>query len=102
MRMISYGILRAFIRLDATAAEAMNRWYELAEEAGWKSLVDVRQTFPHCDPVTVASGNTVYVFNVGGNKWRIICAIHFDWGRLYILRVLTHRQYDRNQWLKDL
>jgi mRNA interferase HigB len=38
------------------------------------------------------------VFNVGGNKLRIICAVHFNTGKVFIRTVLNHTEYDRDAW----
>jgi mRNA interferase HigB len=44
----------------------------------------------------------VAVFNIHGNKYRLIAAIHYDYPRVFVLRVLTHREYDTNRWKKEL
>jgi len=44
-------------------------------------------------------GNLV-VFNIGGNKYRLIAAIHFNRRKLYIRHVLTHTEYDKERWKK--
>ena len=49
--------------------------------------------FPSADKV----GDFV-VFNIGGNKYRLIAAIHFNRGRIYVRHVLTHQDYDRGAW----
>jgi len=59
---------------------------------------DVRRIYPHADPVRVASGNTVTVFNVAGNKYRLVAAIHYNAGRVYVLRIMTHADYGRGTW----
>jgi mRNA interferase HigB len=46
----------------------------------------------------VRSGNTVTVFNIGGNKWRLIAAIHYNTKIVYILSVMTHEEYDVDKW----
>jgi mRNA interferase HigB len=74
----------------------------LTSAAVWKSLVDTRKTFPHADQVTVASNRTVTVFNIGGNNYRLITAIHYNTKIVYILRFLTHAQYDKDAWKKAL
>jgi mRNA interferase HigB len=102
VRVISHRSIRQFIDRHPVSAEAMERWYHTVVAARWESFVDVRSIFRSCDPVVVASENTVYVFNVGGNKYRIICAIHFNRKKVYILRVLTHSQYDRDEWKAEL
>lgn len=54
------------------------------------------------DAVKVKSGTTVYVFNVGGNKYRAVVAIHFNRRICFILRIMTHTEYDRAQWKEEL
>ncbi|HRI16680.1 MAG TPA: type II toxin-antitoxin system HigB family toxin [Verrucomicrobiota bacterium] len=58
--------------------------------------------FPPADPVEVASGCTVYVFNVAGNKYRMIVAIHFNPGRVFTRRLLTHTDYSKGHWKDQL
>ena len=41
------------------------------------------------------------VFNIGGNKCRLIVVIHFNRGKIYVRSVLTHQDYDRNKWKED-
>lgn len=80
------------------AATALQAWYRVARKATWRSLQDVRRVYPHADLVSVSSGNKVTVFNVGGNKYRLIAAIHYNAQRLYVLRLLTHAEYSREFW----
>ncbi len=70
--------------------------------ARWRNIQEVRRVYPHADPVTVASGNTVTVFNVCGNKYRLIVAIHYNRQRVYVLRLLSHAEYSKNLWKKSL
>lgn len=51
---------------------------------------------------TTGKGSAVVIFDVGGNKYRIIAALHCDREICYVLRVLTHEQYDTNRWKKEL
>jgi mRNA interferase HigB len=60
----------------------------------------VRDTFRHADPVAVGGGDRVVVFNVGGKNYRVVAKISFEKQKVYVLQVLTHREYDR-QWWKD-
>lgn len=57
------------------------------------SLVELRRAFPHADQV---GGLTV--FNIGGNKARLIGAIHYDRRKVYIRAVLTHAESDAGNW----
>jgi mRNA interferase HigB len=61
------------------------------------SFVELRQAFGSADMV-----GKLTVFNIGGNKYRLIAAIQFDRGRVYIRHVLTHREYDLNKWKNEL
>jgi mRNA interferase HigB len=57
--------------------------------------------YPHADAVTVASGRTVVVFNIRGNRYRLVTAIHYNRQLVYTLRFMTHAEYSKNRW-KDM
>ncbi len=82
----------------------MRDWYVLAERATWASFADVKATFGRTDQVKVRSGQTVCVFNIGGNKFRLVAFVSYVKGKVYLLRVMTHQEYDKGnqQWKKDL
>jgi mRNA interferase HigB len=73
----------------------LRRWYKLVSETSFAGFADLRKTFPSADLV----GDLV-VFNVSGNKFRLIASIHFNRGRVYVRHVLTHLEYDRGDWKK--
>ena len=98
MRVISVKTLKEFWRRHADAEGPLLDWYEVTERARWRNFVEVKQTFGTADAVKVASGNTVTVFDIGGNKYRLIAAIHYNAGVVYALMVLTHREYDTSKW----
>lgn len=50
-------------------------------------------TFPSADVV----GNLI-VFNIGGNKYRLIAMIHFNRGKVYVRHVMTHKEYEKGAW----
>jgi mRNA interferase HigB len=54
---------------------------------------DLRATFPNADRV-----DNLIVFNIGGNKYRLIASVHFNRGTVYIRHVLTHQEYARGAW----
>jgi mRNA interferase HigB len=62
----------------------------------------VRRTFPRADLVTVSSERTVVIFNIGGNKYRLITAIPSNTRKVFVLRFLTHAEYDSQGWKEDL
>ncbi len=72
------------------AKAAMTEWYATASKAGWNNFSELKKTFNSADMV---SGNKV-IFDVGGNKYRIVGLVAFRSKRIYILFVGTHAQYD--------
>ena len=95
-------MLVEFGRRHSDAVEPLARWYQIARRARWTSFHDVRVDFAHADVVKVASGNTVTVFNVAGNKYRLVTAIHYNRQVVYTLRIMTHAEYSRAKWTDEL
>jgi mRNA interferase HigB len=93
MHVISKKKLRDFWRLHPAAEVPLNNWHAAAKKARWKSFADVRRTFGSVDLY-----KQFLVFNVGGNKFRLIVIAHFNRGKLYVRHVLTHREYDAGKW----
>jgi mRNA interferase HigB len=102
MRIITRQRLREFAQQHPDAAEPLQNWYRLLREAKWQSLQDVRRVYPHADAVTVGSGKSVTVFNICGNKYRLIAAIHYNRQRLYVLGLFRHAEYSKGFWKKRL
>jgi mRNA interferase HigB len=59
-------------------------------------VADVREVYPHADQVGRCT-----IFNIGGNKFRLVVVIHFNRGKLFVRQVLTHEQYDDEKWKED-
>jgi len=102
MRVITRKRLKEFWTKHPESEASLVRWFHLARIADWKDFNQARRIFPHADQVRVRSGRTVTVFNLGGNKYRIVTAIHYNTRTLYILRIFTHREYDRQAWREQL
>jgi mRNA interferase HigB len=102
VRIIRPAFLIAAARRHPTAEPSLRVWQRAVTGAEWRGLADVRATFAGADAVRVASGRMVVVFNIGGNNFRLICALHYDRRRLYTLRFLTHAEYSKNRWKDDL
>lgn len=58
----------------------------------------MRLTFPTADGVSLKNGEALTVFNIGGNKYRLITRIRYDFRLINVRIVLTHAECDRNQW----
>lgn len=93
MRIISHRKLREFFETPGRedSRTSLQRWYDTATKAEWHTLGDIRQDFPATDYV----GNQRYVFNIRGNKYRLVVVIQFTHGRIYIRFVGTHAEYDK-------
>lgn len=101
-RIITRKRLREYAAMHPEAKASLERWEHTVGSAKWQSPAELKQTFNNVDPATVSSGNQVYVFNIQGNEHRLIAAIHFDKGRIYVLRILTHKDYDTQRWKDEL
>jgi len=75
---------------------------EVVRQAEWRSLAEVRRTYAHADAVKVGSGKIATVFNIAGNDYRMITAIHYNTGVVYTLLFLTHAEYSKDRWKKQL
>jgi mRNA interferase HigB len=72
-------------------------WFDTAAQADWKTLEDVRRTFPATDMV-----GDLAIFNIRGNNYRLIVRMVFRYKRIYIKEFLTHAEYDQGAWKKWL
>lgn len=102
MRIIKKSTLAAYWQRNPQSEIGLQHWHQLAKAGRWESLSDVRATFPHADSITVASGRTVVVFNISGNKYRLITAIHYNRQIVFALMVLTHAEYSKERWKDTL
>jgi mRNA interferase HigB len=93
MRVITRKRISDFARNHPDCANALDSWYRIIKSSTIGNFAELRGAFPSADQV---GGLTV--FNIGGNKVRLIAAIHYNTQRLYIRYVLTHSEYDRNKW----
>jgi mRNA interferase HigB len=96
MHVISPKKLREFWALHPDAESPLRSWLAVAEESEWEKFADVREIYPSVDQV-----GRFTVFNIGGNKFRLIVVVHFNRGKLYVRHVLTHQDYDKGAWKKE-
>jgi len=98
MRVISLQPLREFWAMHPDAEEPLRAWYGTTLGAEWENLQDARATYPHADGVKTKGGDTLTVFNIGGNKYRLIARIRYDYQLVNVRHVLTHAEYDEGKW----
>jgi mRNA interferase HigB len=101
MRIISEKRLRGFWQAASgkgsrTREKVMRQWMAVVKKARWQTFSDIRGTFNHADIY-----GSCTIFDVGGNKYRIIAKVAFGIKVVFIRRVLTHAEYDENIWRSD-
>lgn len=93
MRIITRKRLNQFAEKHPDTKSALQNWYRQAKMKEIKSFIDLRKVFGSADQV-----GKLTVFNIGGNKVRLIAAIHYNRQIIYIRAVLTHKEYDEGKW----
>ncbi len=93
MHVISKKKLREFWETWPEAEKPLRAWYRVAEQSTWEKYADVKQTYSRADQV-----GRCLVFDIAGNKFRLIAIPFYQYGRIYIRHVLTHGEYDRGNW----
>ena len=102
MKVIKSATVRQWAQKHPRARSSLLGWLALAKVAKFKNFVALRQVYRSADQVQVASGRKVIVFNISGNNYRLIAAVHFNTQRVFALRFLTHAEYSKNQWKETL
>ena len=82
-------------KVDSETRSELKAWFRAAHAAAWRSLVDVRQDFPAADQV-----GTALIFNVRHNRYRLIARVQFSKRLVFVKALLTHKEYDREEWKK--
>lgn len=93
MKIISNSALRAFAAEHPQAGEALQGWRRVVERNRFDNWAQLKATFNSVDKV-----GELAVFDIGGNKYRLVAFIRFAPQILYIKSVLTHREYDQGAW----
>jgi len=91
MRVIAKRTLRAFWERHADAEGALRAWHAEAKRANWKGPADVKRDYPSA---SVIAGDRL-VFNIRGNRYRLIVAVRYEFQVVYIRFVGTHAEYDK-------
>jgi mRNA interferase HigB len=93
MRIITVGRLRDFWRRPGRedAEQPLRAWVHVVRAAEWSKPTDVKEMFRSADIVP----NGRIVFNIGGNKYRLVVAVHYRGKRVYVRFIGTHKEYDK-------
>ena len=93
MHVIAKPALVEFWKKHSGAEGPLEAWYRIMRREVVADFNALRETFgsaDYVDPFTVS--------NIGGNKYRLIAVIHYNRRKVYIRQVLTHAEYDRDNW----
>jgi mRNA interferase HigB len=93
MHVISRRKLREFGTVHPPARTPLDAWYKKAKAATWGSFHEVQAAFPQADVY-----RQYVVFDIGGNKYRLIAEINSTRRKVFVRHVLTHTDYDRGNW----
>jgi len=91
MRIIALRVLRDFWSRHPDAETPLRSWYAVASRAEWRSPAEVKANYRNASFIA----NNRIVFNVKGNDYRLVVAVHYNRGMMFIRFVGTHREYDR-------
>lgn len=92
-KLISNRALREFSARHAEAAQPLQDFRRKIEKGSFGNFAELRAVFPAVDKV-----GERYVFNIGGNKFRLVAGIDFARHLLWVKAVLTHSDYDKGAW----
>jgi mRNA interferase HigB len=96
MHLMSIRNLRRDVARYPDAQHPIEDWYNIVRRTDWANLEVVRETYRDAEAV----GNFT-VFNIKGNKYRLIVDIDYESGTVYYKCFLTHAEYDKDRWKND-
>jgi mRNA interferase HigB len=91
MRIISRKALREFWEIHPDAQQPLRAWYADVKKADWQSPTDIKNVYRNA---SIVANNRV-VFNIKGNKYRLVVAVQYEYRLVYIRFVGTHQAYDK-------
>lgn len=90
MVVFTISTLHKYAEKHPDIKDALDDWYRKTKNADWSNFQDVKQTFNSVD----YAGNYRYIFDIKGNKYRLVAMIHFNRRTLYIRFIGTHTEYE--------
>ena len=93
MELIGRDILRSFARKHPDAGSSLRAWAQAIETNRFRHFLDLRKTFASADPVSPHT-----VFNISGNKYRLIAIVNYTLQAVVVEHVMTHAEYDLRRW----
>ena len=91
MRIIALSTLRDFWEKHPDAEMPLRNWYAEASRAKWRTPADIKAAYRNAS----FTANNRVVFDIKGNDYRLVVAVHYDRGQMFVRFVGTHRHYDK-------
>lgn len=91
MRIVTFKRINDFIEKHRDAESALKDWYFKTKKNEWETHSDLKKTFNSADYL----GNSRFVFNIKGNKYRLVAIVIFASKKVYIRFIGTHSEYDK-------
>ncbi|HEY8749909.1 MAG TPA: type II toxin-antitoxin system HigB family toxin [Tepidisphaeraceae bacterium] len=99
MRVVNEPAIARFIQKHGDSRSWLENWLVVVRSASWQSIQDVRRTYSTVDGgVRVARGARVTVFNVSGNRYRLVAGVIYPIQTITVLELMTHGEYSRDRW----
>lgn len=93
MHVISLKRIREFVSIHRDAKSSLAAWFKIANKASWQNVAELRGVYPSADVV-----GRYTVFNIAGNKYRLIARVRYQSQTLFIIAIMTHEEYDLGKW----
>jgi mRNA interferase HigB len=93
MRVVTPKAIHTYAAAHPDAATSLDLWLQTTKRATWQNLAEVRNDFRHADLLGRRT-----IFNIAGNKYRMITRINYQRQIVYVLHILTHGEYDKGAW----
>jgi mRNA interferase HigB len=95
MRVIKRGALVDFWEVHPDAKASLEAWYAVVRREIWPTPVEMKRVYPRADLVGRRT-----IFNIAGNKYRLVARVNYRTQRIFVLHLLTHEDYDKGTWNK--
>ncbi len=93
MHVITRKRIQEFVAQHPDSQSSLESWYRVMTHTDHSSFNELKRHFASANYV-----NNLVVFNISGNKYRLIAAIHFNRKKVFIREILTHAEYDKGKW----
>jgi mRNA interferase HigB len=93
MHVISFKRIRTFSLAYRDSGVSLRAWYTTVKKSNWKNYAELKRVYPSADLV-----GRYTVFNIRGNRYRLVSRIVYRSQTVFILRIMTHEEYDLGKW----